>query len=319
MQSLKSKIILGLILHRHLFKFQLKQKPFDPSIDAIRKLRKQTEDAGKMFGKLPSEVAIVPVSIGERYAEWMKLPTNDPQKAMLYFHGGMYLIGSPLGHRQHVVKFVKGSGINALVFDYRLAPEHPFPAALDDSLLAYSYLLDEGFKPSNIVFAGDSAGAGLCLATLLAIKDKGLPLPAAAAVLSPWTDLMLTGNSYQTNANKCVSPKGSSENASQLYAGDNDKRNPFISPLYGDLTGLPPLHISAGGNEILLDDSIQFAQKARAAGVEVILKVEKGMCHCYPAFGNLFKEAKLAMDEICSHLKKHINNGQTNARSASSQ
>ena len=106
---------------------------------------------------------------------------------------------------------------------------------------------------------------------------------------------------------KCLSPKGSAENASRFYAGETDKINPFISPLYGDLKGLPPLHISAGGNEILLDDSIQFAQKARSAGVEVTLRVEKGMCHCYPAFGNLFKESRFAMDEICNHLKFYVN------------
>ena len=296
MQSLKSKIVLGLLVHRHLFRFQLKSKPFDPSMDGIQKLRKQTENAGRMFGKLPKEVEIIPIAIGDRYAEWVKLTENNEEKAMLYFHGGMYLIGSPQAHRLHVVKFVKGSRINALVFDYRLAPEYPYPAALDDALAAYSYLMENGYKSTNIVFAGDSAGGGLCLATLLAIKEKGIALPAAAAVLSPWTDLMLTGKSYQTNIDKCLSPKGSSENASRLYAGENDKKNPFISPLYGNLKGLPPLHISAGGDEILLDDSIQFAQKAKESGVDVILKVEKGMCHCYPAFGNLFKEARLAME-----------------------
>ena len=311
MQSLKSKIILGLLLHSHLFKFQLKRKPFDPSMEGIQKLRNRTEKAAKMFGKLPKEAEIVPVAIGDRYAEWVKIPANHKHTAMLYFHGGMYLLGSPQAHRQHVVKFVKGSGINALVFDYRLAPEHPFPAALDDALAAYSYLLDNGFKPSNIVFAGDSAGGGLCLATLLAIKENGMPLPAAAAALSPWTDLMLTGKSYQTNAHKCLSPIGSAENASQFYSGGNDKRNPLISPLYGNLKGLPPLHISAGGNEILLDDSLQFAKKAQADGVEVLLRIEKGMCHCYPAFGNLFKESKLAMEEICSHLRRHITNSES--------
>lgn len=306
MQSLKSKIILGLLVHRNLFRFQL-NNVFDPSLEGIKKLREQTEKGGKMFGKLPEEVEVKPVTIGTMYAEWMKLPQNNSQKAMLYFHGGMYVTGSAQSHRQHVYKFVKGSGVNALVFDYRLAPEHPFPAAVDDALAAYNYILEQDFDPKHIVFVGDSAGAGLCLATLLAIKENGITLPAAAAVLSPWTDLMLTGKSYQTNVNKCLSPKGSAENASQFYADKTDKRNPLVSPLYGDLKGLPPLHISAGGNEILLDDSVQFAQKARAAGVEVTLRVEKGMCHCYPAFGNLFKESRLALDEICNHLQFHVN------------
>ena len=307
MQSLKSKLILGLMVNRHFLSGKLRKQPFDPSPEGIRRLREQTEKGGKIFGKLPEEVQVNQLAIGEMYAEWIKLPQNNGQKAMLYFHGGMYVTGSPQSHRQHVYKFVKGSGVNALVFDYRLAPEHPFPAALNDALSAYNYLTEQGFDPKNIVFAGDSAGAGLCLAALLAIKDKGIALPAGAAVLSPWTDLMRTGASYQTNIEKCLSPKGSSENASEFYAGGADKRNPLISPLYGNLNGLPPLHISAGGNEILLDDSVQFARKARAAGVEVTLRVGEGMCHCYPAFGNLFRESKFALDEICNHLKFYAN------------
>jgi len=307
MQSLKSKIILGLMVNRHLLRGKLRKQSFDPSPEGVRKLRELTEKGGRMFGKLPPEAEIVSVTIGEMYAEWMKLPTNNPRKAMLYFHGGMYVTGSAQSHRQHVVKFVTGSGINALVFNYRLAPENPFPAALEDAVSAYQCLLNEGFDAKNIVFAGDSAGAGLCLATLLAIKNEGIALPAAAAVLSPWTDLARTGESYISNVEKCLSPKGSSENASALYAGKNDKRNPYISPLYGDLKGLPPLHISAGSNEILRDDSIRFAEKAKAAGVDVIPVVGEGMCHCYPAFGNLFRESKVAMNEICNFLKFYAN------------
>ncbi len=307
MQGLKSKIILGLMVNRHLFRGKLRKQLFDPSPEGVRRLRELTEKGGKMFGKLPPEVEIVPFTVGEMYAEWMNLPANDVQKVILYFHGGMYVTGSAQSHRQHVIKFVSGSGINALVFNYRLAPENPFPAALDDAVSAYQFLLDEGFDPKNVVFAGDSAGAGLCLATLLAIKNKGIALPAAAAVLSPWTDLARTGESYLTNVEKCLSPKGSSENASAFYAGENDKRNPYISPLYGDLKGLPPLHISAGSNEILRDDSIRFAGKAQKAGVDVALLVGEGMCHCYPAFGNLFRESKQAMVEICDFLKFHAN------------
>jgi epsilon-lactone hydrolase len=309
MQSLKSKILLNLLLHSHLFKFQFKRKPFDPSANGIKKMRERTEKAAKLFGKLPKETEINPVSIQNRYAEWIKLPGSRVDKAMLYFHGGMYLIGSPQTHRQHVVKFVKGTSINALVFDYRLAPEHPFPAALDDAITAYQYLLDGGFKASSVVFAGDSAGGGLCLATLLALKDKGIALPSAAAVLSPWTDLLLTGKSHKTNLRKCFSPVGCPESASEFYANGNDKSHPYISPLYGNLKGLPPLHISAGGNETLLDDTVCFAEKAKQAGVDVTLRVDEGMSHCYPVFGNLFRESKLALEEICEHLKKYVFEG----------
>jgi epsilon-lactone hydrolase len=307
MQSFKSKLILNMMLHSHLFKLQLKRKPFDPSPEGIQRFRERTEKAGKMFGRLPKEVEIEPLSIGDRYAEWIKIPETAKNKAILYFHGGMYLFGSPQAHRPHVIKFVKGCAMNALVFDYRLAPENPFPAALDDALQAYDYLLSRGYSPVNIVFAGDSAGGGLCLATMLALKDKGLPLPAATAALSPWTDLMLTGKSYQTNKKICFSPDGCAENASRMYIGSYSRQNPYISPLYGNLEGLPPLHISAGGNEILLDDSVQFAKKARESGVDVALRIDQGMCHCYPVFGDLFRESKLALAEICQFLRFHSN------------
>jgi len=306
MQSIKSKILLNLLLHSHLFKLQLKRKPFNPSIEGILKMRERNEQGGSRFGQLPKELEIIPLTVNSRYAEWLRLPDNNKDKAILYFHGGMYLMGSPQSHRPHVLKFVKGTGINALVFDYRLAPEHPFPAALNDAIDAYNYLTDKGFKPSDIVFAGDSAGGGLCLATMLALKDKSIPLPVAAAVLSPWTDLLLTGKSYKTNLRKCFSPVGCPESASELYSNGQDKSIPYISPLYGDLKGLPPLHISAGGNETLMDDAVCFAEKAHKAGVDVTLRIDKGMCHCYPVFGNLFRESKLAMEEMCQHLKSHV-------------
>jgi len=305
MQSIKSKIILALLLNRHLFKFQLKKKPFDGTPEGIIKLRKDTENAGLKFGKLPKEIIVSPIEIGNMYAEWVKTNNAAGKKAMLYFHGGMYLIGSPQGHRVHVAKFVKGTGINALVFDYGLAPENPFPIGLNDAVDAYSYLLEQGFSPEKIVFAGDSAGGGLCLATLLALKERKLPLPAAAAVLSPWTDLTLSGESYHLNEKTCLSPIGSAECASAYYSGSNNRENHLISPLFGNLEGLPPLHISVGDKEILFDDSRSFAEKAKASGVNTTLLIGEGMCHCYPAFGNLFPEAKNALNEICFFLKKH--------------
>ncbi len=297
------------MLKSHLFKFQAKRKPFDPSPEGIRRFRELTENAAKVFGRLPKETVIEPLTVGNRYAEWVKFPKTSKNKIILYFHGGMYLVGSPQAHRQHVIKFVKGCGMNALVIDYRLAPEHPFPSGLEDCLEAYNYLISQGYKACDIVFAGDSAGGGLCLSTLLALKERGLPLPAAAAALSPWTDLLLTGKSHQTNKKVCLAPEGCAENASMMYAGSHDKRNPLISPLYGNPEGLPPLHISAGGNEILMDDSIRFAEKARAAGVEVMLRIDKGMCHCYPVFGDLFRESRLALAEICEFLRVHTQNG----------
>lgn len=306
MPTLKTRIILWLIRNRQIFKFKFGRNYFDPKPEAIIKLRKDTEKAGLKFGKIPSDIAIKPTNIGNMYAEWVCLSNAPKEKAILYFHGGMYLIGSPQGHRVHVSKFVMGTGVNALVFDYRLAPENPFPAGLNDAVEAYQFLLSGKYLPENILFIGDSAGAGLCLATLLALKDKNIPLPAAAAVLSPWTDLTLSGASYSLNKFRCVSPLGSSESASEYYTGTADRKNPYISPLFGDLHGLPPLHISAGSNEILLDDSVQFAKKASESGVEVTLTVGEGMCHCYPAFGSIFPESAATLNEICEFLKKQI-------------
>jgi acetyl esterase/lipase len=264
-----------------------------------------TENAGKMFGEIPPGIEIQTEYVENIYCEKLSTIGAPLDKIIMYFHGGMYVIGSPKGHRRHVGKFVSGTGLNAFVFDYGLAPERPFPEGLNDALKIYEYLLNKGYQPKNIVFAGDSAGAGLCLATLLAIKDKGLPQPAAAAVLSPWTDLLLKGNSYVTNKYKCLSPLGSAEDCSKLYSAGTDPGNYLISPLYGDLQGLAPLHISVGEDEILLDDSVSFYNKAIKSGVEARLLVGEGMCHCYPAFGNLFPEAESAHKEICTFLKEH--------------
>ncbi len=302
MQSLRSRILLGIVHNRHIFRLKFKKPLFDSSPEGIEKLRKLAGGGSALFGSVPKAVKIKPCPIDEMYAEYVLPQNRERGRIILYFHGGMYICGSPRGHRMHVAKFTLGSNTGAFVFDYRLAPEHPFPAAIDDSLSAYRALLNKGYAPENISFAGDSAGGGLCLATLLAIKVKGLPLPSKAVVLSPWTDLALTGESYRTNAKSCLSPHGSAQNCSRFYAGDNDPKNPLISPLYGNLKGLPPIHIYAGENEILRDDSIKFAERAKKAGVDISLTVEKGMCHCYPAFSPLFPEAKRAMDEICEFL-----------------
>lgn len=307
MASLKSRIIIGLLRRSHLFQGKWKRPPFDSSAKGIREFRQKTEKASTMFGKLPAGIEVHPENVGEMYAEWIMKDGAPANKAILYFHGGMYVIGSPQSHRTHVSKFVDGSGINAFVFDYRLAPENPFPAGLEDALKAYNHLLEKGFKPSNIVFAGDSAGGGLCLASLLSLKEKNKALPAAAVVLSPWTDLLLSGESYRINAKTCLSPEGSAEESSRMYAVNNDKSNPLISPIYGDLKGLPPLHISVGSKEILRDDSLRFAENARKSNVDVRLLFGEGMCHCYPVFGSMLKESKMAMADICAFINSKLN------------
>jgi monoterpene epsilon-lactone hydrolase len=308
MPSLRSRLFIFVLKHRHLLRFQLKRTTRVDWNTSVQHLRQDAEKGAGFFGKLPADFELSPITINGLPAEWMMPAQAERDKVIFYVHGGGYVLGSIQAHRAIVAKFVKGSGIGAFVFDYRLAPEHTFPAAIDDSLKAYRFLLAEGIRPANIICVGDSAGGGLCLATLLALKDQDIPLPAAAVVLSPWTDLKNTGESFQTKAQvDTITWKEAQTVFSKYYAGDNDPGLPWISPLYGDLHGLPPMLIYVGGDELLLDDSTRFAEKAKDAGVDVTLKVGEGMFHCYPACAPLFPEASQAMAEMCAFIKKHIN------------
>ncbi|MGE5422538.1 MAG: alpha/beta hydrolase [Ignavibacteriales bacterium] len=313
MLSIRARLIKFLLQNRHVLQLNFKQDTTDWSkYESVLKFRQQVENGAGRFGKLPVGIEVKPLSIDSISAEWLS-PSGAPlDKAILYFHGGGYVSGTCNAHRAIVAKFVEGSGIKTLLFEYRLAPENPYPAAVEDSLTAYKWLLDQGYLPSNIALLGDSAGGGLALATLLAIRDQGIPLPAAAVAYSPVTDYACTGESYQTKARVCLSPRGMGPAFGKLYAGGADLTLPYISPLYGDLQGLPRLLIFVGEDETLLDDSIRFAYKAKAAGVDVTLNVGKGLFHCYPAMAPLFPEATEAMAEICAFLRKSV--GLTSAK-----
>jgi monoterpene epsilon-lactone hydrolase len=309
MPSLRSRLIRFMLTHRHWFRFQLKRRTTIDWNTSIPQLRQEADKTSKFFGRLPKGIRVSPVTIDDLPAEWIVPSQAKKDKAILYFHGGGYVMGSVQAHRPIVTKFVKGSGVGALLFGYRLAPEYPFPAALEDSMTAYRWLLAQGVTPSHIVFVGDSAGGGLGLATLIALRDKGIALPAAVVALSPWTDLKCTGESLRTKAK--VDPLTWAESwtvFSKYYVGDNDPGNPWISPLYGNLRGLPPMLIYVGEHEVLLDDSTRFAKKAKNTGVDITLRVGEGMVHCYPVLAPLFPEAKQAMDEICAFIKTHVGN-----------
>jgi monoterpene epsilon-lactone hydrolase len=305
MPSFRSRLFIFSLKHRHLLQGQLKRRATVDWNTSMPELRAEIEKGAGFFGKLPDGFTLEPVDIDGLPAEWMLPPGAAKDRAILYFHGGGYATGSIPAHRGIVAKFVSASDTGALLFEYRLAPEHPFPAALEDAVAAYRYMLAQGVAPERIVFIGDSAGGGLVLATLLAARDQGLPPPAGAVALSPWTDVKNTGASWETNAK--VDPltwRESQAVFAKYYAGDQDAGNPLMSPLYGDLHGLPPLMIYVGGYEVMLDDSTRFAAKAQAAGVAVTLHIGKGMFHCYPACAPLFPEAKQAMEEIGAFVKE---------------
>jgi epsilon-lactone hydrolase len=307
MPSIRSRLFSFVLKNRHLLRFRLRRETVDWNSHAsIVRFRQECEEGARRFGKIPAGIDISPVTIDGIPAEWI-LPSGATRDRIIFFlHGGGYVSGSCSDHRIHVAKFVKGTGLAALLFEYRLAPEHPYLAAIEDSLAAYQWLLHQGVSPSDIVFAGDSAGGGLALALLLALRDRGMPLPAAATVMSPWTDLKCTGESYRTKAKVCLSPEGTWTAFSRHYVADNDPCLPWISPLYGDLHGLPPILIHVGEDEILCDDSIRFAEKAKEAGVDVTLRVGEGMFHCYPVCAPLFPEATAAMEEICNFIRTHL-------------
>ncbi|HTP09271.1 MAG TPA: alpha/beta hydrolase, partial [Anaerolineae bacterium] len=310
MPSLQSQLIIFAIRNRHFLRFRSKRESWDDRT-SIPDFRQQCE-AGARRMKLPDGIEVLPVTIdgvtgiANRQAEWLIPDGALKDKVILYTVGGGYVSGSCSDHRAMVAKITKGSGVRTLLFDHRLAPEDPFPAALEDSVAAYRWLLAGGISPSNIVIVGDSAGGGLCLATLLALRDQSIPLPVAAVALSPWTDLALTGASYRTKLEASIDPPGMSVVCRNYYVGENDPCLPWISPLYGDLQGLPPIFICVGTNETMLDDSTRFAEKAKAAGVDVTLRAWKGMVHCFPLMAPLFPEATQALAEICAFIKTHI-------------
>ena len=220
------------------------------------------------------------VDLGSFRGEWLDTaPANG--RVLLYFHGGGYVSGSPATHRSLMVRL--GQAANARVFapDYRLAPEFPYPAALEDAWTAYWWLLAQGIAPGQIVVAGDSAGGGLTVALMLALRAAGMPLPAAGVCLSPWFDLALTARSMTTNYHSDYLNDAILHAAAAMYLGDRDLREPLASPLYADLRGLPPLLIQVGGAEMLLDDGRRFAARARKAGVDVTLEGYTGMVHVW--------------------------------------
>ena len=253
---------------------------------------------------IPADVQREKVSAGGVPAEWVVAENADRARVILYLHGGGYVIGSINTHRELGSRLSRAAAARVLLIDYRLAPEHPHPAAVDDAVSAYRWLLLQGVSPSRLVVAGDSAGGGLTVATLVALRDAGLPAPAAGVCLSPWVDLEGIGESMTTKAalDPMVQRDGLVKMAA-AYLGGQSPRTPLAAPLYADLSGLPPLLIQVGTAETLLDDATRLAERARKAGVQVSLEPWEDMIHVWQAFASMLPEGRQAIDRIGEFVK----------------
>lgn len=244
--------------------------------------------------------------------EWVIPAGAGSERVILYLHGGAYNAGSTRSHRALAANIAYASRARALTIDYRLAPEHPYPAALTDAFSAYQWLLESGIRPEQLVVTGDSAGGGLTIALLVALRERGIPMPAAAVVLSPWTDLTDSGESWQENAKADYMINGPKlKEAARLYLKDVSPRTPLASPVYANLHGLPPLLIQVGSEEVLLSDSMRLAENARLSGVDVTLDVWEGMQHVWQFAASLVPEARQAIEKIGEFVRAHSDVKQT--------
>lgn len=265
--------------------------------------RKRLEEVFGSFS-LADGVHAEPADLGGRSAEWTSTSSADPSRVILYLHGGGYVSGSIVSHRSMVSYLGVASGARTLPLGYRLAPEHPFPAACEDALAGYRFLVRSGVDPSRIVLAGDSAGAGLVMTTLLALRDESAPMPAGGLLISPWVDLLNSGASMTVKAT--VDPmisKAYLDDLAGQYLHGVDPRTPKASPLYADLHGLPPLLIQVGTAETLLDDATRLAARAGDANVRTILSVWPEMIHVWHMFHSRLRDARIAIDEAGAWMR----------------
>jgi len=306
--SIRGKLMHFMLRNRHLLKGKIRKEIIDENT-SVEALRKDSNESAERLFKPIKGITYTKAEYLGCYAEWVE-PLNAPaDQVILYFHGGGFVMGNAKSHRNIVGHFVKRIGIKALVFDYRLAPEYPAPAGVNDSVAIYSWLLTQGYKPQNVAFVGDSAGGGIEMAALLKCKDEGIALPAVCAAFSPCVDMTLSGESHKTRAkaDPCT-PKGMTETYFKYYVGEGEATHPYASPLFGDLKGLPPIIIQVGNDETLRDDSVRFAEKAIQSGVEVKCRVWKGMFHCFPLLAPIFPEATEALDQVCNFILTKLNN-----------
>ncbi len=288
-------------------------------IDAVRELlrskprptsfpeRRQRLDAIGSTSPLAGDIGLEPIDANGVAAEWSLAPGSDPSKVLLFFHGGGYCSGSIVSHRGMVTEAGRAAQARTLAVGYRLAPEHPFPAAIEDARSAYRFLLDQGVAPSKIAIGGDSAGGGLTLALMTSVRDAREPLPACAWLVSPWVDLRMTGASLAEKA--AIDPlisKPYLEELASAYLAGADPANPLVSPLNADLAGLPPLLVQAGSAETLLDDAVRIARRAGAADVRVNLEIWPHMIHAWHLWAAQLEAGRRAIASAGAFIRAHL-------------
>jgi acetyl esterase/lipase len=277
--------------------------PNDVEIDELR----STMESWVANAAPPAGVTVAAVDAGGVAAEWVRADGARRDAAVLYLHGGGYCIGSPNSHRHLVADLSRRLRVPVLLLDYRLAPEHPHPAAVEDATNAYRFLLDAGLAPQRMAVAGDSAGGGLSFSTLVSLRDGGVALPAAAVAISPWTDLASDRETFDTRRahDPMVDAIGLQRMAAWFLAGQ-DPHDPLASPLHAELNGLPPVLVHVGDHEVLLADAVGIAGRARAAGVDVTLEVWPEMIHVWHAFVGVVPEADEAVAAVAAFLEAHL-------------
>lgn len=270
-------------------------------------IRQRLELARWLVPRPPRGTTTMRVTAGNVPGVHVASPRSRDNRHILYLHGGAYVFGSPSLYRDFIWRVADATSARVLVLDYRLAPEHPFPAAVDDAVNAYRWLLAQGADPRRIAIMGDSAGGGLTFATLLRLRDEALPQPAAAVALSPWTDLTVTGDSARRNAEADpMLSVGHARTFANWYLNGADPRTPYASPLHGDPAGLPPSLIMVGDDEILHDDAAMMAERLRGAGCTAELEVWPRMPHVWPLFARILPEGHTAIARIGAFVQRHM-------------
>jgi acetyl esterase/lipase len=277
-----------------------------PRPATLAERRQRLDGLGTRYA-VPPDVRVEPADANGVPAEWTITPTADPSRVILFLHGGGYMSGSIASHRHMIAQAGREAGARTLALNYRLAPEDPYPAALEDAVAAYRYLLEQGLAPQHIAVAGESAGGGLVIAMLVSLREMGLPLPACTWCSSPWVDLEMSGGTMATKA--AVDPliqRPYLEQLAAAYLHGADPRGPMVSPMHADLRGLPPMLIQVGSAETLLDDAVRLAGVAGAADVPTTLRIWPDMIHAWHLFYQQLEGGRQALAEVGAFMRAHL-------------